>query len=326
MANVYNQNQDYFKEIPASGEQGYTASSPLNTEQDRNAKTPFGQSQPTYTGQMQTEVGGPGIGSPYAFTQTEPGPVSTIQPLNMEPQEGEMEATSTFKFWTIEFYQQFFDVDTNMVVKRLAGTAKLGSPPDYLRAHNWTNVLGHMSNSTADDEQGSSVRAKPDLYGPFWICTTLWMLLGIVSNMISKVAFNRHSENNGKVWKYDFTMVSVASIVIYLYCFGVGCTVWGLMRFKNLPITLTDTLCLYGYSLFPFLPVVLLCAIPISFLHWIFVLAGGLWSGAYLCSNLMGVTKALLPQEWFYGISTSVVVFLLLFMASFKFYFLNYAF
>jgi hypothetical protein len=55
----------------------------------------------------------------------------------------------------MEFYQQFFDVDTDDVTKRLlwAVLPRPGGP------------TLHFFNS--------KIRAKPDLYGPFWICVTL---------------------------------------------------------------------------------------------------------------------------------------------------------
>lgn len=77
------------------------------------------------------------------------------------------------------------------------------------------------------------------------------MTLGIVSNVMSKLAYNRKSSHSSK-WTYDFSVASIACTVMYLYCFVFGSAVWAVMKWKNLPASLVDTVCLYGYSLFIF--------------------------------------------------------------------------
>lgn len=56
-------------------------------------------------------------------------------------------------FFSIEYYQQFFNVDTSMVVERIASSIiPRKAPPSYLKQH---------------------IGLNPDLYGPFWIVVTL---------------------------------------------------------------------------------------------------------------------------------------------------------
>lgn len=56
-------------------------------------------------------------------------------------------------FLTLEYYQQFFNVDTLMVLERIANSMiPKRAPANYLKS-----VIGQ----------------NPDLYGPFWITTTL---------------------------------------------------------------------------------------------------------------------------------------------------------
>jgi hypothetical protein len=66
---------------------------------------------------------------------------------------------------SMEFYQQFFDVDTDDVMRRLL----------------WS-VLPRPNSSKFFK---SKIRAKPDLYGPFWICVTLIFAIGISGNVAS---------------------------------------------------------------------------------------------------------------------------------------------
>ncbi|CAD2218299.1 hypothetical protein AGDE_05913 [Angomonas deanei] len=245
---------------------------------------------------------------------------------NGEPAAAPEALKSTSKFWRSEFYQQFFDVDTNQVLLRLSNALVPLNPPDFLMDRKW-----HMNSANTDvqteettfQEAGVTLNRRPDLYGPFWICTTLWITLGIVSNIMSKIAYTKANDTTTK-WTYNFQTTYIACLVIYLYCFVFATAVWGLMKWKSLPVALTDTLCLYGYSMFIFELVAVLCMVPVTALQWIFVLLGGLWSTAYLIINFWFIWKTSLEKKWFLIIVGIVSVFHILLTLSFKFYFFHY--
>lgn len=56
-------------------------------------------------------------------------------------------------FWTIEYYQKYFDVRTSEVVERII-----------------SSVLPQKVSRNYFDER---IKGKPDLYGPIWISVTL---------------------------------------------------------------------------------------------------------------------------------------------------------
>lgn len=59
----------------------------------------------------------------------------------------------SYSIFSIEYYQKFFNVDTEIVKERfLSAIVPRRAPVNYLK-HN--------------------IGMNPDLYGPFWICTTL---------------------------------------------------------------------------------------------------------------------------------------------------------
>lgn len=69
--------------------------------------------------------------------------------------DGDESATDkqVHSFFSIEYYQQFFNVDTSMVVERIVSSiVPRKAPPSYLKQH---------------------IGLNPDLYGPFWIVVTL---------------------------------------------------------------------------------------------------------------------------------------------------------
>lgn len=81
--------------------------------------------------------------------------------------------------WTISFYAQFFDVDTSAVLQRCWAAL-------FPRA-NFLDVL----------------EGNPDLYGPFWIATTVVLILflgGTVSQYLSSA--------DKAPFAYDFKLLS----------------------------------------------------------------------------------------------------------------------
>lgn len=81
--------------------------------------------------------------------------------------------------WTLSFYSQFFDVDTSAVLARCWAAL-------YPRA-NFLDVL----------------EGNPDLYGPFWIATTVVLILflgGTISDYRARVG--------GDQFAYDFKLLS----------------------------------------------------------------------------------------------------------------------
>lgn len=90
-----------------------------------------------------------------------------------------------YNFWSLEFYQSFFDVDTEDVKERMAA-AMIPRP----QKHFLHDVL----------------KDKPDLYGPFWICITLVISVAVTGNLAS---YLQTAIRGGDFqWHYDFHKVS----------------------------------------------------------------------------------------------------------------------
>lgn len=88
--------------------------------------------------------------------------------------------------WTISFYAQYFDVDTSSVLARCWAAL-------YPRA-NFLDVL----------------EGNPDLYGPFWIATTVVLILflgGTISQYLNKVGEGPFA--------YDFKLLSGTSFCLF---------------------------------------------------------------------------------------------------------------
>lgn len=138
------------------------------------------------------------------------------------------------------------------------------------------------------------LRTKPDLYGPFWISITLIFTIAISGNIAN---YLQHV-NSQYHWKYDFHLVSYAATTICLYVTLVPFILWGLLKWssqvndiegldENVTPGALELICIYGYSLFIYIPVSILWSIQISLLQWLLVLIAAFISGSVLLLTLM---------------------------------------
>ncbi|KAG7288017.1 hypothetical protein NEMBOFW57_007537 [Staphylotrichum longicolle] len=166
--------------------------------------------------------------------------------------------------WTLSFYAQFFDVDTSSVLQRCWAAL-------YPRA-NFLDVL----------------EGNPDLYGPFWIATTVVLILflgGTISDYWAR-------EGRG-AFAYDFTLLSGAAGLIYGYTFVIPVVLYLALRyFGSESANLLECWALYGYGNLVWIPVALISWSPFAILNWVFVGVGFGVSVAFLLRNLYPVLSA----------------------------------
>jgi hypothetical protein len=97
-------------------------------------------------------------------------------------------------FISLQYYSQFFDVDTSTVLMRCRAAL-------FPRA-NFLDLLD----------------GNPDLYGPFWIATTVVAILFLSGTISWKLTGNAGKESDGKTWgAYDWGLLSGAAGLIYGY-------------------------------------------------------------------------------------------------------------
>jgi len=171
------------------------------------------------------------------------------------------------KPWHLEYYKFMFDIDTVQVLTRL------------LRS------LIPIGKSFFD-----TISPNPDLYGPFWVVTTLVFMTAAVWNFGSYLSYLR-ADSSMVNYDYDFTMLSYAAATFYGYWLVVSFGLWGLCRYWKVQLKLIEILCLYGYSLFVYIPISVLCVIPILALQWSLVAVSGAETTVFIVLNLFGIFK-----------------------------------
>ncbi|KAK7928219.1 Protein YIP5 [Apiospora marii] len=166
--------------------------------------------------------------------------------------------------WTMSFYAQFFDVDTSSVLQRCWAAL-------YPRA-NFLDVL----------------EGNPDLYGPFWIATTVVFIL-FIAGTISQ--WNAMSGNGP--FLYDFRLLSGAAGLIYGYTLVIPVLLFGALKyFGSESANLLECWALYGYANLIWIPVALVSWSQIQILNYVFVGVGLGMSVAFLLRNMYPVLSA----------------------------------
>ncbi|XP_017266358.1 protein YIPF1 [Kryptolebias marmoratus] len=167
-------------------------------------------------------------------------------------------------FWTFEYYQTFFDVETHHVKERIIGSMLPWPGKNFIQVY---------------------LRKNPDLYGPFWICTTLVFAIAISGNLSR---FLQYSGSSNYKYTPEFGKVTIAATVIFSYAWLVPLGLWGFLLWRNNKIlnlvsySFMEIVCVYGYSLSIYIPAVVLCIISYEWLRWCSIVVALCLSGSVL--------------------------------------------
>jgi len=166
---------------------------------------------------------------------------------------------------SVERYRKAFDVDDEEVGKRILAATVFFWRRDFIEA----------------------AHENPDLYGPFWVASTLIFLVSAMSNIVSWANFRAAGgADGGDVWYLDTDKALLSIILLYGYVSLVPAVVWGAFKFLGASLSLVQSVNIMGYSLALFVPVGVLCAVPLAWLQWLLVLAAFGSTGWFLVSNL----------------------------------------
>ena len=167
------------------------------------------------------------------------------------------------------------------------------------------------------------LEGNPDLYGPFWIATTVVLILflgGTISDYLAQtgkeafaydfrllsgkfLSFGYGSATLygavrqwGSMSEYELTrgeMIIGAAGLIYGYTFVLPVALYLALRyFGSESANLLECWALYGYANLIWIPVALISWSPITILNWVFVGVGFGVSVAFLLRNLYPVLSA----------------------------------
>ncbi|XP_076885149.1 uncharacterized protein LOC143534576 [Bidens hawaiensis] len=203
------------------------------------------------------------------------GPPRDADDTFSKPVSGSSESQSSsgwFKIFTIAAYQPYFDVDTSDVLERIKDSV--------------LPFGGSFNEKTA---------SNPDLYGPFWICSTLIFVAASIGTFATYLSHKLHH----KEWNYDINLVTWSAGVFYGYVLIVPLCLYVILKYFSAPSTLVQLFCLYGYSLFIFIPAMCLSIIPVEIFRWVITGVAGLMSALFVAQNLKNHIASA-GERWFF--------------------------
>ncbi|KAJ6987157.1 protein YIPF1 [Populus alba x Populus x berolinensis] len=184
------------------------------------------------------------------------------QTLGSPPEGFEQQPPNNWKgVFSISSYMQYFNVDTDIVVNRLMSS--------------FYPIGGDFF---------SKIDANPDLYGLVWVSTTLIFVLASLGNLATYLIQKRTDHKSS--WSFDVGYVNVAVFSVYGNAIVVPLAFYFLFRYLESNPKLIQFWCMWGYSLFIFVPSSFLLVVPIEAFRWIIILVAGVDSGMFVASNL----------------------------------------
>ncbi|KAA8536877.1 hypothetical protein F0562_029355 [Nyssa sinensis] len=199
------------------------------------------------------------------------GPPRDADDTFSKPASGSDEQSGWFRTFTIGAYKPYFDVDTSDVLERIKDSL--------------FPFKGSFSEKTANN---------PDLYGPFWICTTLIFVAASIGTFVTYVAHKLQK----KEWNYDINLVTWSAGLFYGYVTIVPLCLYIILKYFSAPSGLVQLFCLYGYSLFIFIPALCLSVVPLEIFRWAVAGVAGFMSATFVALNLRNHIKSA-GERWF---------------------------
>ena len=193
---------------------------------------------------------------------------SSISSLDASSSPSSSSASAAAPFYSLNYYKPYFDITTDVLFTRM------------FRVVNPASITLHSEDAT------------PDLYGPFWITTTLCLLTAVCANLYKYI---RHRLREQELqpddepldeWHYDFKMLSVSVSVFYSLITWVPVISFVLLSRAGQPKGLLELICIQGYSFTVLLAVCLLLIIPSLTFQWVVVAVGAVVQTWFVVKNV----------------------------------------
>lgn len=112
----------------------------------------------------------------------------------------------------------------------------------------------------------TTLSAGCDLYGPFWVSTTLILALFLSSSLAASISKYLSAPNTQ--YDYNFGLLGLAATIVYTYSFGVPLALWLALRYLGVgEWGIVDALGVWGYAQFVWIPVSVSCIACIHGTH-----------------------------------------------------------
>lgn len=227
-----------------------------------------------------------------------------------------------YPFYNVRRYREFFDVDTTDVLWRVGNSLIGVFRPNFMEV----------------------TMKSPDLYGPFWVATTLVFFTAVAGNFGNYIDWRMtrpsppppsppnstlspppaaHTKGLENQWFTDYTKLGTSAAIFYGYVFIVGLCLFFCVKWFKGELRIVNVLCIYGYCLSIYIPVSIACIVPIDWLRWTLVMVATALSAGFLFMNFRATIYSAAPARATIIMLLMVVIHIGLGIGL-KLYFFNY--
>ncbi|CAH2263852.1 jg21589 [Pararge aegeria aegeria] len=264
------------------------------------------------------------------------------EPTPVEEQETQPSQTN-HNFWTIEYYQKYFDVQTSEVVERIISSVlpqkvsrnyfdeRIKGKPDFIKANKFEKIYstsqfpykklyGVKLWGTASSSSSSVPGPFPHLVGLG--LSVVRMATDAAPRWITPASRARSKRLVGRPGRRVLHGVLLRSQALWaaLKWTSTNDNQDEIETQASSSPSMISLFCLYGYSLSIYIPVAVLWTIQVSWLQWLFVLMAAFVSGAVLIFWLL---PALKKSKYFLILIGSILAFHFLLATGFMLYFFH---
>lgn len=189
-----------------------------------------------------------------------------------------------YAFYNVRKYRRYFNVDTKDVAWRV-GNSLIGPFHANFMEKTWE---------------------QPDLYGPFWVATTLIFVTAVAGNFANYIEWKKESTDSppdsggaafDRQWYNDYAKLGWSALLFYGYVFVIGLVLYFAARYFKAGMQLVNVWCIYGYSLSIFIPISFACIPSIQWLRWTVIMVATGLSGFFLFMNFRATIYAAAPAK-----------------------------
>lgn len=138
----------------------------------------------------------------------------------------------------------------------------------------------------------SLIKENPDLYGPWWICITLVIMLAISGNLYRYLAMA-----NPSLYQYNFQFIPTAFFSVLTYQSLIPLVLFLLFKSFKCPLSYVETVCAIGYSMLTLILAIGVCSIPNGMLQWVSLGIACANSTLFLSNNYSGYLQKVQLQN-----------------------------
>lgn len=163
------------------------------------------------------------------------------------------------------------------------------------------------------------------MYGPFWILTTLVLVLFVAGNIERYSQFTEQALE--EEFEYSYSLIPTAMAILYGVGIGLPLLIKCLVNTygsSEHATPLVNAVGIYAYSFASFNITCLLCAIPIEWLQWLLISYSAVTSLTFLISTYWQDFKTSLEPKYRWAIIALMCGVQLTLLILFKLYFFKH--